>query len=69
MPAWALRPPSLLTAYGASKFHFAEPELSGLGVMTSVWHDVLERPSLRHVEVFCERLYVELVDDWLGPVR
>src|ERR1700753_2123488 len=35
MPAWLLLPPSLLAAYGASRFHFAEPELSGLGVMTS----------------------------------
>src|ERR1700759_1754429 len=35
MPAWASAPPRLLTAYGASKFHFADPELSGLGVMTS----------------------------------
>ena len=34
-PAWLFLPPSLLTAYGASRFHLAEPELSGLGVMTS----------------------------------
>src|SRR3984885_9398668 len=34
-PAWESRPPALLTTYGASRFHFAEPELSGLGVMTS----------------------------------
>ena len=27
-----------------------------IGTLTSVWHDVLERPSLRRVEVFCERL-------------
>ncbi|MCU1452352.1 MAG: gfo/Idh/MocA family oxidoreductase [Acidimicrobiales bacterium] len=41
----------------------------GVGVMTSVWHDILERPSLRRVEVFCERLYVVVEeDDWFGPV-
>src|ERR1700739_50871 len=34
-PAWGSSPPTLLTTYGASRFHFAEPELSGLGVMTS----------------------------------
>src|SRR6516162_4386862 len=36
MPACGLLPPSLLTAYGASRFHLAEPELSGLGVTTSM---------------------------------
>ncbi len=40
----------------------------GLGTMVSVWHDLLERPSLRRVEVFCERLFVALDDDWFGPV-
>jgi UDP-N-acetyl-2-amino-2-deoxyglucuronate dehydrogenase len=37
--------------------------------LTSVWHDVLERPSLRRVEVFCSRLYAALEGDWVGPVR
>ena len=36
--------------------------------LTSVWHDILERESQRHVEVFCERLHVELFDDTIGPV-
>jgi predicted dehydrogenase len=36
--------------------------------LTSVWHDVDERPSLRHVEVFAERLYARLEGDWEGPV-
>jgi UDP-N-acetyl-2-amino-2-deoxyglucuronate dehydrogenase len=40
-----------------------------VGTLTSVWHDVLERPSLRRVEVFCERLYVALEGDFNGPVR
>ena len=40
-----------------------------LATLTSVWHDVLERPSLRRVEVFCERLYVALEGDFTGPVR
>lgn len=37
--------------------------------LTSVWHDVLERPSLRRVEVLCERLFVALEGDVTGPVR
>ena len=37
--------------------------------LTSVWHDVLERPSLRRVEVFCSRLYAALEGDVGGPVR
>lgn len=37
--------------------------------LTSVWHDNLSRPSLRHVEVFCERRFVAITgDDWFGPV-
>jgi len=40
----------------------------GLGALTSVWHDILERPSQRHMEVFCERLRVELRGDFFGPV-
>jgi predicted dehydrogenase len=40
-----------------------------LGTLTTVWHDNLARPSLRRVEVFCERRHV-VVDghDWFGPV-
>jgi predicted dehydrogenase len=39
------------------------------GTLTSVWHDNLARPSLRRVEVFCERRHVVIDgDDWLGPV-
>ena len=40
-----------------------------VGVLTSVWHDILERPSLRRVEIFCERLYVAIEGDWFGPIR
>jgi predicted dehydrogenase len=40
------------------------------GTLLSVWHDNLARPSLRRVEVFCERRYVAVEgDDWFGPVR
>ena len=50
----------------AASFAFAS---GAVGSLVSVWHDVLERPSLRHVEVFCERLHVAVEGDWFGPVR
>jgi predicted dehydrogenase len=41
----------------------------GVAALTSVWHDVLERPSLRFVELFCERLHIALDGDSKGMVR
>jgi predicted dehydrogenase len=40
-----------------------------VGTLVSVWHDVLERPSLRRVELLCERVHVTLENDWWGPVE
>jgi predicted dehydrogenase len=41
-----------------------------VGTLASVWHDVLERPSLRRVEVFCERGWFAMEeDDWYGPIH
>ena len=37
--------------------------------LTSIWHDVLERPSNRRVEIFCERLFLAIEGDLIGPVR
>lgn len=39
-----------------------------LGSLVSVWHDNLARPSLRRVEVFCERVWAALEGDWFGPL-
>lgn len=40
-----------------------------IGTLNSVWHDNLARPSLRRVELFCQRRYVVIEgDDWDGPV-
>ncbi|MEM8926056.1 MAG: Gfo/Idh/MocA family oxidoreductase, partial [Actinomycetota bacterium] len=36
--------------------------------LTSIWHDVLSRPSQRRVEVFCQRRVLTLAGDWSGPV-
>ena len=44
-------------------------ESGALGSLVSIWHDLLERPSLRRVEVFCERAYFWLDDDVAGPVH
>jgi predicted dehydrogenase len=41
----------------------------GLATLTSIWHDVLSRPSLRRVEVFCEHAYYVLEGDVDGPIR
>lgn len=41
-----------------------------IGTLTSVWHDNLARPSLRRVEIFCERRFIVIEgDDWFGPVH
>lgn len=43
---------------------------SGLhATLTSVWHDLLERPSNRHVEVFGTELWAQLTGEWFGEVR
>jgi UDP-N-acetyl-2-amino-2-deoxyglucuronate dehydrogenase len=44
-------------------------ERGPVATLTSVWHDVLERGSLRRMEVLCERLFVALEGDFTGPVR
>jgi predicted dehydrogenase len=41
----------------------------GVVTLSSVWHDILSRPSLRRVEVICERAMYVLEGDVLGPVR
>ncbi len=40
-----------------------------LASLTSVWHDVLARPSQRRVEVFCERSLLTLDGESAGPLR
>jgi predicted dehydrogenase len=38
------------------------------GTLTSVWHQLLERPSLRRLEVICERAFLTVEHDVTGPV-
>jgi UDP-N-acetyl-2-amino-2-deoxyglucuronate dehydrogenase len=40
-----------------ARLEFANGAVASL---TSIWHDMVDRPSLRHIEVFCENLYVRL---------
>lgn len=40
-----------------------------IATLTSAWHDVLDRPSQRRVEVICERAWLALEGDVVGPVR
>ena len=37
--------------------------------LTSIWHQVLSRPSTRRIEVFCEKAMLWLDDDMAGPVH
>jgi UDP-N-acetyl-2-amino-2-deoxyglucuronate dehydrogenase len=40
-----------------------------LGTLTTVWHDMLERPNMRRLEVLCERLHVVVEGDAEATVR
>lgn len=76
---WLLGPITELSAR-TSEFHgldgiedlsvaLVQFESGAIGTLTSVWHDVLERPSLRRLEIFCERRWIALEGDVVGPVR
>jgi UDP-N-acetyl-2-amino-2-deoxyglucuronate dehydrogenase len=41
----------------------------GVASLTTVWHDLTERPSLRYLEIHCERMHVAVEGEWFGPVR
>lgn len=38
------------------------------GSLTSVWHQLLERPSLRRLEIICENAFFTLEHDVVGPI-
>ena len=48
----------------------ARLEFAGGGVasLTSIWHDIIDRPSLRHVEIFSENLYLHLDGEPTSPL-
>lgn len=44
-------------------------ESGATATLTSVWHQVLTRPSTRRLELFCEDAMLWTEDDYLGPVH
>jgi predicted dehydrogenase len=40
----------------------------GVASLTSIWHDMIDRPSQRHIELFCENLYLTLDGTPDGPL-
>ncbi len=36
--------------------------------LTSIWHDMIDRPSQRFIELFCERLHIRLDGTPEGPI-
>ncbi len=36
--------------------------------LTSIWHDIIDRPSLRNIEIFCENLYLHLDGESTSPL-
>ena len=40
----------------------------GVASLTSIWHDITDRPSLRHIEIFCENLYLRLDGEATSPI-
>jgi predicted dehydrogenase len=50
-------------------FDAETPNGSVAGLLATVWHDMLDRPSQRRIEVFCEHALVVLEGEWSGPVR
>lgn len=42
--------------------------VGGLASLTSIWHDIIDRPSLRHIEIFSENLYVHLDGEATSPL-
>ncbi len=77
--AWLLGP---IVEVSARTANFAgHPGIEDLAVVTlvhaggatstlvSIWHDVLSRPSLRRLEVFCRRALLWLDDENRGPIH
>ena len=36
--------------------------------LASIWHDIVDRPSLRNIEIFCENLYLHLDGEATSPL-
>jgi len=40
----------------------------GIASLTSIWHDIIDRPSLRNIEIFSENLYLHLDGEATSPL-
>ena len=40
----------------------------GVASLTSIWHDIVDRPSLRNIELFSENLYLSMDGTPEGPL-
>ena len=40
----------------------------GVASLTSIWHDIVDRPSLRNIEIFSENLYLQLDGEATSPI-
>ena len=40
----------------------------GVASLTSIWHDIVDRPSLRNIEIFCEHLHLRLDGEATTPL-
>ena len=49
----------------AARLEFAD---GGLASLTSIWHDIVDRPSLRHIEIFSENMYLHLDGEATSPL-
>ncbi len=77
--AWLLGPVTTVSAvsrefHGLARIDDAtvarlEFASGALGSLTTVWHEMLERPNMRRVEVLCERLHVAVEGDSEAVVR
>jgi len=76
---WLLGDPSSVRADVAARFgHQGIDDVAvvtlgyehgAIATLVSVWHQVLSRPSLRRLEVFCEEALLWADDDYLGPLH
>jgi predicted dehydrogenase len=76
---WILGDPDAVSAHVATRFGYAGiDDIVGatftyadgsIAQLTSVWHQVLSRPSSRRMEIFCEAGLLWTDDDYLGPLH
>lgn len=56
----------LIDDVAVARLEFAN---GGVASLTSIWHDIVDRPSQRNVEIFCEHLYIRLDGEPTGPIQ